>query len=109
MNNNLQNLRINAGYTSARKFAEACGFSYACYNNYEHRKCRIPLENAVKIADFLNCSLDDLVDRKSVCKSSNIQAQCQNQNHVCLMCKKLSQGDKMSVNKHILALSALLS
>lgn len=106
MKTHLQKLRLNAGYTSAVKFANAIGLKSDTYRNYENSSCRIPLDNAIKIADFLNCSLDDLVDRR-VISNKNINSKVKDQEYVMRCYRSLPEPDKESINKYILTLSAL--
>lgn len=61
---NLKRERIRAGFPSARKFAKAVGITYTKYINYESKKSiEPPYNELIKIADFLNISLDVLLDR----------------------------------------------
>lgn len=107
MKTNLYRLRMDAGYTSAAKFAEAAGLKIDTYRNYENSNCRIPLDNAVKIADFLNCSLDELVERKRISPSRQLDMRLDDQDYVMKCYKMLEDSDKKSINKHILSLYAL--
>lgn len=59
----LQELRVAAGYKSAREFAEKCGMSVRTYTNYEQGTTCLTLEKAWKFADILRCSLDELAGR----------------------------------------------
>ena len=108
MNTNIQNLRINAGFKSAREFAETSGIKLSTYTNYEKDSSRIPLENAVKIANALNCTLDDLAGRDTnQGKIENLTKFQNNQEYVLRHYKLLNENDRRSVNKIILALSSL--
>ena len=59
----LQQLRKNAGYKSARDFAETHDMSPSTYARYEGDPSSIPLKAAWKMADELECSIDDVVGR----------------------------------------------
>ena len=63
----LQNLRREAGYASARAFAERLGIPAPTYAKYERQPespdNRIPMGAAWKIADALGCSIDVVVGR----------------------------------------------
>ncbi len=63
MKTKLQELRTQAGYKSAREFAELCGMSVRTYTNYEQGVSSLTLEKAWKFADILQCSLDELAGR----------------------------------------------
>ena len=107
MQNNVQKLRIEAGYKSAKEFAEKCNLKLSSYIHYENSQSRIPLENAVKIADTLDCSLDDLVNRdRTTQKSTNILKN-DDEEYIIRTFKRLDNNDKSTVSKIILALSSL--
>jgi len=63
----LQSLRREAGYASARAFAERLGIPAPTYAKYERQPetpdNRIPMGAAWKIADALGCSIDVVVGR----------------------------------------------
>lgn len=59
----LRELRKRAGYRSAKAFAEVVGFSTTGYAEYEQGRRGLSYENAWKIADALNISLDELGGR----------------------------------------------
>ena len=69
MKTNLQNLRKDAGFSSARVFAEYLGISVNTYTGYEQGKTNLSLEQAWKYADVLGealgrfVSLDELAGR----------------------------------------------
>lgn len=65
MGKDLQRLRKDAGYKSARDFADAHGFTYSTYARYEADPSIIPTKSAWRIADALGCSIDDIVGRES--------------------------------------------
>lgn len=60
---NMQNLRIKAGFKSARAFAEHIGMSVDTYTGYEQGK-PMPLNTAWKLADLLDCTMDELAGRR---------------------------------------------
>lgn len=66
MPNNLQKLRKEAGYRTAKDFAEAAGIPTPTYTRYEQEPAKIPIERAWIIADFLACSIDAVVGREHV-------------------------------------------
>lgn len=62
----LQELRKEAGYKSAKDFAEAIGMSESTYSRYESNPNNINMKAAIKLADFLHCSLDMVMGREPV-------------------------------------------
>ena len=66
----LQRLRREAGYRSAKEFAEALGIPGSTYARYERAgdgaDCGIPLPAAWQIADMLGCSIDLVVGREDI-------------------------------------------
>lgn len=66
----LQRLRRQAGYRSAKDFAEALGIPGSTYARYERvgdgPDCGIPLPAAWQIADALGCSIDLVVGREDI-------------------------------------------
>lgn len=60
----LARIRREAGYPSARALAKELGISESTYSRYESAPARMPLPAAVRIADTLGCSLDDIVGRR---------------------------------------------
>ena len=66
----LQRLRREAGYRSAKEFAEALGIPGSTYARYERAGdgagCGIPLPAAWQIADALGCSIDLVVGREDI-------------------------------------------
>ena len=66
----LQRLRREAGYRSAKEFAEALGIPSSTYARYERAgdgaDCGIPLPAAWQIADRLGCSIDLVVGREDI-------------------------------------------
>lgn len=66
----LQRLRRQAGYRSAKEFAEALGIPGSTYARYERAgdgaDCGIPLSAAWQIADKLGCSIDLVVGREDI-------------------------------------------
>lgn len=59
----LQKARKQAGFKSAKAFAETCGLPYGTYVDYEQGRHDIPLDNAILFADTLGLSLDELAGR----------------------------------------------
>lgn len=66
MAKNIQDLRREAGYRSAKDFAAAVGIAGSTYTRYESQPDAIPLKQAWAIADFLGCSIDMVVGREPV-------------------------------------------
>ncbi|WP_297034028.1 helix-turn-helix domain-containing protein [uncultured Enorma sp.] len=66
----LQRLRREAGYRSAKEFAEALGIPSSTYARYERAgdgaDCGIPLPAAWQIADKLGCSIDLVVGHEDI-------------------------------------------
>ena len=62
----LQELRKEAGYRTAKDFAEAIEVPPTTYARYEQSPEKIPLKQAWMIADFLGCSIDAVVGRKPI-------------------------------------------
>lgn len=66
----LQRLRREAGYRSAKEFAEALGIpgsTYACYERAgDGADCGIPLPAAWQIADKLGCSIYLIIGREDI-------------------------------------------
>ena len=65
MTNHLQQIRKDAGYRSGREFADACGFSASSVARYERDPESIPIKAAWKIADVLECTVDDVIGREA--------------------------------------------
>ena len=63
----LKEIRKAAGFKTAREFAEAIGVPPTTYARYEQKLEHIPMPNAIRMADYLNVTLDSLVGR--VCES----------------------------------------
>lgn len=63
MAKNIQDLRREKGYKSAREFAEALGIPTSTYARYESQPDGIPLKQAWAIADKLGCTIDMVVGR----------------------------------------------
>ena len=64
MKTNLQRLRKEAGWKSARLFAEHLGLNVRTYTDYEQGKITMPITKAWDIADELECTLDELLGRE---------------------------------------------
>lgn len=66
----LQRLRRQAGFRSAKDFAEVLGMPSSTYARYERSgdgiDCGIPLPAAWRIADKLGCSIDLVVGRADI-------------------------------------------
>lgn len=64
MKTRLQELRKDAGFKSARAFAEHIGMSVGTYTDYEQGRRKFTFEAAWKFADELGVSLDELAGRQ---------------------------------------------
>ena len=66
----LQRLRREAGFRSAKDFAESLNIPGSTYARYERAvegpDCGIPLPSAWQIADALGCSIDLVVGREDI-------------------------------------------
>ena len=60
---NLQRLRKEAGFKSAKAFAEYVGISTARYTEYEQGRRCFNYDQAWEFADALGCSMDELAGR----------------------------------------------
>lgn len=63
LDKNLRYYREQAGYKTAKEFADILNIPYNTYTAYENQKREPKLEMLIKIADLLNISIDDLVGR----------------------------------------------
>lgn len=63
--NKLQKLRKKAGFETAKAFAQELDVPTSTYARYEQSPDSIPLKAAWKIADILNCSIDEVVGRST--------------------------------------------
>ncbi len=65
MNNLLENLKLlrKEKNLSQRDVAKALDIHFVNYNRYENGSHQIPLEILIKLADFYDISLDELVGR----------------------------------------------
>ena len=64
--NSLAQLRKEAGFSSAREFAEEMGLPPSSYHRYEAEPEKIPLKAAWALADRLHASIDYIVGRTEV-------------------------------------------
>lgn len=63
MKTRLQELRKEAGYRSAKAFAEEVGMKLGTYTDYEQGRTSMTLERAWFFADILHVTLDELAGR----------------------------------------------
>lgn len=68
--NNLKNLRNNNKY-SQQEVADAIGVSRSRYSNYENGLNEPNVDIIIKLSDFFNCSLDDLLKNKLITTTVN--------------------------------------
>lgn len=64
MNLRLQELRKAAGYRSRALFADAFGTTERQVKSWEIGERKVSLDTACELADFFNCSLDELAGRE---------------------------------------------
>lgn len=64
MKTQLQRIRKDRGFKSAKAFAEYIGMSKDTYTNYEQGTRPITLELAWEFADVLKCTIDELAGRE---------------------------------------------
>lgn len=65
MKTRIQEFRKAAGYSSARAFAESNGYNAKTYTNWEQGTATPSLAMAWELADKFDCTIDELVGRKS--------------------------------------------
>lgn len=70
----LQELRREAGYRSAKAYAEHLGMNPSTYTEYEQGRVSMPIEKAWQIADDLGVSLDELMGRTPPVKVASDKA-----------------------------------
>ena len=63
MSKTLQQIRKDAGFRSAREFAESAGIPVSTYTRYEQSPDTIPIKAAWELADKFGCSIDAVVGR----------------------------------------------
>lgn len=63
MKTQLQRIRKQRGFSSAKAFAEHIGMRPRTYTNYEQGVTSLTLEKAWEFADALQCTIDDLAGR----------------------------------------------
>lgn len=66
MKTQLQRIRKERGFKSAKAFADHIGMNPHTYTDYEQGRRTFTLESAWEFADALECTLDDLAGRKFV-------------------------------------------
>ena len=59
----LKEMRQEAGYKTAKDLADEMGVAGSTVTRYEKEPESIPMKAAIRIADLLGCSLDDIVGR----------------------------------------------
>lgn len=96
---NLRYYREQAGYKTAKEFADILNIPYNTYTAYENQKREPKLEMLIKIADLLNISLDDLVGRKEPRLKDNLM---KIKNKVMLEVNKQNKqwGDESELTPH---------
>lgn len=70
MKTQLQAIRKQAGYKSAKAFADHIGMPVGTYTDYEQGRRMFTLEKAWEFADALDCTLDELAGRKAPNRAS---------------------------------------
>lgn len=58
---NLRHYREQAGYKTAKEFADILNIPYNTYTAYENQKREPKIDMLIKIADLLQVSTDDLL------------------------------------------------
>lgn len=61
----LQKMRKEAGWKSARAFAEYIGVPVDTYTQWEQGKRTLNIETAWDLADALGCTIDEIAGRKN--------------------------------------------
>ena len=61
----LKGIRQQAGYKTAKDLADEMGVAGSTVTRYEKEPESIPMKAAIRMADMLGCSLDDIVGRDS--------------------------------------------
>ncbi len=64
MKTQLQRIRKDRGYKSAKDFADHIGMNSHTYTDYEQGRRTFTLDKAWEFADALECTLDDLAGRE---------------------------------------------
>ena len=64
MKTQLQRIRKEKGFKSARAFADSIGMNVHTYTDYEQGRRMFTLEAAWEFADALECTLDELAGRE---------------------------------------------
>ena len=60
----LKDARKAAGFKTSKEFAEMAGIPPTTYCRYEQKPGHIPMTTAMKLADVLDITLDEVVGRK---------------------------------------------
>lgn len=63
METGLKEIRLQAGYKTAKDLADEMGVAGSTITRYEKEPESIPMKAAIRMADLLGCSLDDIVGR----------------------------------------------
>ena len=66
MPSTLQALRRQAGFATARDFADHIGVPFPTYSRYESNPDKIPIAAAWSLADRLGCTIDAVVGRATI-------------------------------------------
>lgn len=96
---NLRYYREQAGYKTAKEFADILNIPYNTYTAYENQKREPKLEMLIKIADLLQVSTDDLLGRKEPRLKDNLM---KIKNKVMLEVNKQNKqwGDESELTPH---------
>lgn len=73
MASTLKDLRREAGYQSAREFAEGLGMPASTYARWESSPTTIPPAQAWALADGLGCSMDQVYGRRGAHEEAPVQ------------------------------------
>lgn len=60
----LKEVRMRAGYKTARRFTKKVGIPYSSYIRWENDPMHMPLGAAIELADTFCCSIDEIVGHR---------------------------------------------
>ena len=69
ISNNIKSFRVRMGY-SQREMSDKMGISRATYCDYEVNPQRVKIETYQKMANILNCNLEDFFVKQEVAESN---------------------------------------
>lgn len=92
MRGNLQKLRKEAGWKSAKAYAEHLGLNPATYTEYEQGRISMPIRTAWAIADDLDVSLDELVGRTPPTEADSEERRRAAAEYIAMKLLELTEG-----------------